>query len=275
MDEHRCSICLQAPPAKPCTVAECHCSHEYCYECLQQWCRTRRQPKCPLCQAEIKHIVVDGQQQPAPPPDRLEEEGPDLGCLDHAYFAAESDRLLCRARQAQMQIVRSAYRCGRQGSSAADDASDTLQQVIDTLAGYKDDMQQEVPFQPEAVLHELYSLDQLVQSIAAGSWAAPAGGGLEQAASARFSADDAAAGLYEWDHSDDSGGFSDEEDEGLDRRTRHRMERGLSSTPGRRPVAGGGGGGGGSQRRRNSSGNLAASRSSGSLGAAGSAGRRR
>ncbi len=36
-----------------------------------------------------------------------------------------------------MQIVRSAYGCGRQGSSAANDASDTLQQVIDTLAGYK------------------------------------------------------------------------------------------------------------------------------------------
>jgi hypothetical protein len=90
-----------------------------------------------MCQAAIKHIVVDGEQQvrpaatfclvrcwlpagarrpdsqtgcpllacsallcPAlqevPPPDRLEEEGPDLNCLDHAYFRAESDRLLCR-----------------------------------------------------------------------------------------------------------------------------------------------------------------------------------
>ncbi|KAL4438683.1 hypothetical protein ABPG77_006287 [Micractinium sp. CCAP 211/92] len=201
---------------------------------------------------------------------RVEEAGPDLGCLDHAYFAAESARLLCRARQAQMQIVRSAYGCGRQGSSAANDASDTLQQVIDTLAGYKDDMQQEMPFQPEAVLHELYSLDQLVQSIAAGSWAAPAGGGLEQAPSARFSADDAAAGLHDWEHSEDSEGYSEEEEE-LDTRTRNRLERGLSSTPGRRPVPGGGGSSG-SQRRRNSSGNLAASRSSGSLG---SAGRRR
>lgn len=43
----------------------------------------------------------------------------------------------CRARAAQMHLVRSAYGCGRSGSSAADDASDTLQQVIDTLAGYK------------------------------------------------------------------------------------------------------------------------------------------
>ena len=34
--------------------------------------------------------------QEVPPPDRLEEEGPDLNCLDHAYFRAESDRLLCR-----------------------------------------------------------------------------------------------------------------------------------------------------------------------------------
>ncbi len=53
-------------------------------------------------------------------------------------------------------------------------------------------------------------LDQLVQSIAAGSWAAPAGGGLEQAPSARFSADDAAAGLHDWEHSGEisSGAFS-------------------------------------------------------------------
>lgn len=43
----------------------------------------------------------------------------------------------CRARQAQMHVVRAAYGCGRQGHGAADDAADTLQQVIDTLAGYK------------------------------------------------------------------------------------------------------------------------------------------
>lgn len=42
-----------------------------------------------------------------------------------------------RARQAQMHVVRAAYGCGRQGHGAADDAADTLQQVIDTLAGYK------------------------------------------------------------------------------------------------------------------------------------------
>lgn len=34
--------------------------------------------------------------QDAPPPDRVEEEGPDLRCLDHSFFSAESDRLLYR-----------------------------------------------------------------------------------------------------------------------------------------------------------------------------------
>lgn len=58
-------------------------------------------------------------------------------------------------------------------------------------------MQREVPFQPEAVLHELYGLEQIVSSIAGGSWAG-GGGGLEGAPSARFSADDAAAGFHEW-----------------------------------------------------------------------------
>ena len=58
-------------------------------------------------------------------------------------------------------------------------------------------MQHEVPFEPEAVLHELYSLEQIVSSIAAGSWAGGGGGGDAQLP-ARFSADDAAAGPQEW-----------------------------------------------------------------------------
>ncbi|KAI7841130.1 hypothetical protein COHA_005100 [Chlorella ohadii] len=201
-EQHRCVICLSSPPHEPATVKGCSCGHEFCLACLEQWCRTRRQPKCPLCQHAIEHIICGGSEQEAPPPDGVEEEGPDLRCLDHSFFSAESDRLLCRARAAQMHLVRSAYGCGRSGSSAADDASDTLQQVIDTLAGYKDDMQHEVPFEPESVLHELYSLEQIVSSIAAGSWAGSGGGGGDAQLPARFSADDAAAGLQGWhDHS--------------------------------------------------------------------------
>lgn len=204
-------------------------------------------------------------------------------------------------------------------------------------------MQREVPFEPEAVLHELYSLEQIVSSIAAGSWAG--GGGGDAQLPARFSADDAAAGLQEWqEQSGESSGvlacapmgsecgcrclagpapapasspaaqqpthdafcchdmmhsvaataptptpalhplvaqadseeWSEEED-GLDSRTRKRLERTtLSSTPGRRPTPGGGGG---SARRRSGpgaggGGGLAAQGSSGSLSAGGS-GRRR
>ncbi len=63
-------------------------------------------------------------------------------------------------------------------------------------------MQHEVPFEPESVLHELYSLEQIVSSIAAGSWAGSGGGGGDAQLPARFSADDAAAGLQGWhDHS--------------------------------------------------------------------------
>ena len=104
---------------------------------MQQWCRTRRNPNCCVCQAAIARIVCGGAETAAPAPDRLQEDGPDLGCLDHAYFTAESDRLLCRARAAQMHLVRSAYGCGRSGSAAADDASDTLQSVIDALTGFR------------------------------------------------------------------------------------------------------------------------------------------
>lgn len=43
--------------------------------------------------------------QEAPPPDRVEEEGPDLRCLDHSFFSAESDRLLCRWADFQCSLV--------------------------------------------------------------------------------------------------------------------------------------------------------------------------
>jgi hypothetical protein len=60
-------------------------------------------------------------------------------------------------------------------------------------------MRREVPFQPEGMLHELYSLEQIVQGCASGGGSG-GGGGLGQAAAAaaRFSADDAAAGFHEW-----------------------------------------------------------------------------
>lgn len=112
----------------------------------------------------------------------------------------------CRARATQLQLVRSSYGCGRQGSSSTDHAADALQQVIDTLAGCKSNMLQEVPFSPEAVLHDLYSLDQVVCQIAAGTWTT-AVGSTEQMQAARFNAEDAAAGLHEWQEPDSGVGL--------------------------------------------------------------------
>lgn len=59
--------CLAAAePPQPLLLAA-HCRHlPLCacsLECLQQWCRTRRQPKCPLCWAEIASIEHGGAQQ--------------------------------------------------------------------------------------------------------------------------------------------------------------------------------------------------------------------
>jgi hypothetical protein len=135
-----------------------------------------------------------------------------------------------------MRLVRSAYNCGRQGSTQAHDASDALQQVIDALSEYRqavegswdvlsrlwkpakatldrlgmtlpealflspqqhvlllcrDDMRREVPFQAETMLHDLYSLDQMVNSISSGSWAGGGGGGGSLQPPARLSAADA------------------------------------------------------------------------------------
>lgn len=159
--------------------------------------------------------------QAVTPPETVAEEGPDLSCLDHSYFQQETERLLRRANSTQLGVTRAAYGSGRRGSVAADEASVVLQQVIGALeecrwgAGQsqaacsmhscwrrpgcsvwaalrveaealwpgpcRHGMAHEVPFDAEAVLHELYNLESIVSSVAAGSWAGRLGLGWRRA----------------------------------------------------------------------------------------------
>ena len=105
------------------------------------WARTGAAAHLGCCRSAKVALRPAPASQAVPPPDNAQqEEGPpDLGCLDHQFFRSEADRLLRRARSTQMAIVRnceSAFNCGRQGSAAAGDASDTLQQVIIELGTY-------------------------------------------------------------------------------------------------------------------------------------------
>jgi hypothetical protein len=92
-----------------------------------------------------------------------DHDPPDLGCLDHAFFAAEIIRLLRRAQTVQARLA-----CSRHRRDHNDASQLMLEETIDALVAKKGDMDYEVPFVPEEVLQELYSLDEIVCSISSG-----------------------------------------------------------------------------------------------------------
>ncbi|KAL3143792.1 hypothetical protein ABBQ32_003620 [Trebouxia sp. C0010 RCD-2024] len=151
----------------------------------------------------------------------------DLGCLDHAYFTTETRRLISRATSAQHAVYRNVQNCGRAGTSDSDQAYGILSDVIANLNSYKSSMEEEVPFEAEHVLQELYNLDAVVQGVQAGTWER----NTPQEAPRRYSADDAE------DMSDDDVGFDEcTWDVAANSSAAHSStNRNVSKTPGRPP----------------------------------------
>ncbi|KAK9803277.1 hypothetical protein WJX72_005560 [[Myrmecia] bisecta] len=218
---HRCSICMTERLVEPACITDC--GHSFCLACIKEWSRTRLEPRCPLCNGQMTAVSYAGIEEAVQPlqQQRVEE---DLGCLDHAYFQAETERLLCRAQASQNAVFRDAYGSGRQGSRQYDEALEALQDVITSLRSYRTSMDEEVPFEPTQVLQELYSLDHIVQSVQAGTWA-------------RDTAAHRGARLYSADDADEC--MEDEEDDyGYDygyHAAAHPPVGAVASTPGRRP----------------------------------------
>eukprot|EP00803_Ostreobium_quekettii_P000009 evm.model.scf_1803.1 EVM.evm.TU.scf_1803.1 scf_1803:28743-33230(+) len=166
-----CVICLSdAAPGDAARVGGCR--HEFCVGCLRKWASGRRNPLCPLCAAPIHAIVLpNGEVEPVVPEEaKAEEEEPDLGCLDHAYFLAETQRLLSRAKAAQDAFYREAFGGGRRGSERAEDAVATLGGIVGSLLNHRQHLELELPFDPNSLLQELYNLDSIVHSVQAGTW---------------------------------------------------------------------------------------------------------
>lgn len=281
--EGRCPICLH-PPTEPATIHACGHGN-FCLPCLRQWAASQTQPRCPLCQAEMAVLCHAGGEEtvvPKAPTGQPDHAAPDLMCLDHAYFEAETARLLRRAHTVQHNLSAASYGCGRRGSAAADDASSALSQVIASLRQRHDDMSQLVPFVAEDVLQELYAQEMVVTAVADGTWAMQGGAlgsdGIADVCdttsqvSRRLSAADAAG--YE---SSDEGGWSydedDDSDDDNDPIARHAARLGrmtlLGAASGRKASGGMGGAIGGSshkrQRSRGSRGSLTPVASSSSL----------
>lgn len=200
-DAQRCPICLHAV-TDAATVSGC--SHAFCLACLRQWAASRPSPACPLCKVAITVLCRgDGTEEalPSPPPATPDDAPADLGCLDHAFFAEEARRLQRRVASAQHGVAASR---GRRCVDAA--AAEGLGQLAATLDSLIADLGEEIPFDPEVMLQQLYDLESGLVAVSEGAYS-----GDGAAAPRRLGAADAPAA------SDDEGEYgcsdSDEDEE--------------------------------------------------------------
>jgi hypothetical protein len=200
-DAPRCPICLHAV-TDPAAVKGC--DHAFCLPCLRQWAASRPSPACPLCKVPITILRrADGTEEalPSPPPTTPtpDDAPPDLGCLDHSFFLEEARRLRRRVTSAQHSVAASR---GRRPQDAA--AAEELGHLGDALDILILDLQDEIPFDPEVTLKELYDLETALGAIGEGSGV----GGGGAAAPRRLSAADALVGSDEYGYA-----YSDSEEE--------------------------------------------------------------
>ena len=82
------------------------------------------------------------------------DEGPDLSCLDHAYFRAEVSRLVQRAESLRGRLYRETMNCGRRGDARSERALAGLTEVLARLEAYLEGLSGEhpPPFEAEPLL---------------------------------------------------------------------------------------------------------------------------
>jgi hypothetical protein len=83
------------------------------------------------------------------------DEGPDLSCLDHAFFRGEVSRLQARARAVQARLFRDAHNCGRSGGDAGARSVAGVGEVLATLESLEMGLggDHPAPFDAEPLLH--------------------------------------------------------------------------------------------------------------------------
>lgn len=189
--EETCPVCISAlAPTDAARVVGC--GHGFCAECLTAWCRAREAPPpCPVCRLPVKAYTLAGER--LAPPCREECGGADggggaadLDCLDHGYFIVESGRLLQRAEALQDRLCRDAFGCGRR-DRGAEQALCALSDAVASIQALRAELGRERPFEPSAVLAQLYALNDTVVAVQEGAVVSSPAGAAEPR---RLGADD-------------------------------------------------------------------------------------
>lgn len=167
MAEESCRICMAEEMERPCRVKGC--GHSFCHSCIRQWGKARESPTCPLCNSDLKTIVLEAGLEEEIEPGRQAEDGdPDLACIDHTVVLADVNRLIERSESLRGRVYSTAYGSSRRGTSDGDTAINTINDVLEVLAGYRTYMQAEIRFEPSEVFSDLYRLDRIVTALQGG-----------------------------------------------------------------------------------------------------------
>lgn len=142
------------------------CGHKFCLACISHWAKVRTRVTCPLCNSEFATLVLgDGKEQEVQCGQLVSEQpAADLMCLDHQYFLQEVNRLLQRANVIQSTLMRDACGRGARQQNASDNL-EVLHHVMPVMEQYRRNMEEEVRFNPEAVLSDLYQLQDWLSSL--------------------------------------------------------------------------------------------------------------
>eukprot|EP00741_Cyanophora_paradoxa_P021848 tig00021374_g21090.t1 len=160
-----CAIC-RAGELQDRTTAH-DCGHAFCYDCIKRW--TSMKNVCPLCgQVVVRLRRSAGEEeevQPPPSPRRGGEpahEEPSLDCLDWQYFLGELNLL---ARLAEDQQVEIARRGGPRSGSEDQRKWRQLAEVMVRVNSMRSNFESHGAFDPRATMEELYTLQDVVNSI--------------------------------------------------------------------------------------------------------------
>ncbi|EGC35248.1 hypothetical protein DICPUDRAFT_87942 [Dictyostelium purpureum] len=159
--EQNCCFCLSAI-TQP--TRNKQCSHIYCFECIDNWIKTK--DECPICKSKINELItiddngkertIAVEEPKKPSPDSVEV---DLACLDNRFFLEETQKLLSISHSIvlQMESLMSTEKKVYYTPTMSPQDTERLNTITDRLYTLQKDLENyENAFDPEDLLSTFY-----------------------------------------------------------------------------------------------------------------------
>eukprot|EP00029_Vermamoeba_vermiformis_P004143 TRINITY_DN14674_c0_g1_i1.p1 TRINITY_DN14674_c0_g1~~TRINITY_DN14674_c0_g1_i1.p1 ORF type:complete len:207 (-),score=22.04 TRINITY_DN14674_c0_g1_i1:47-667(-) len=152
-----CAICISPIKHGQYSIIV-ECSHEFCFDCIDEWARVKI--NCPLCNLQFHAVhynfrpdgTSDEKIFEEPPKKKPEEVELDVSGLDFSFFTQEVMRLMANAE--------ALYKLKNESLKSSDPfALQSVNEIIDRLECIKIDLVNERQFDPESLMKNLFAVD--------------------------------------------------------------------------------------------------------------------